>query len=1479
MTEYLNDFVQESEESITELNNALLDLERNPEDGETMDEVFRTAHTLKGNAGAMGFDDASDLAHALEDLLDAIRAGSLEITPELMDEVFEAVDVLDRMIDEVGEEGATRTDPTEQIEALRDLIEESTGLTKPLTAELERTVEGGRRPRRQHEVFHTRLSVLEGEDAGVVVDALNDAFDLLSTDPDEGAIREGDHDGIIDVAFGSVVDEAAIAAALEPVDAVEDAIITEVPPDVIDKALDESAERSSAETDDGADPDVDVDADDMAVDELLDEFTEYDDLDEAVERVDDVEGLENMGEAGAFDDIVEEDVTPSHEPDDETAETEAEQSRTTEATAAEDSQEVEDVEGTFNELQEEYDRVGLDQMEDELEGVSFGEYDEEDEVGFDELLGDDLEADEPAEADPEETEPAAAEPAEEEPAAPTIEQPDEAAIEAAVDDATAPSEPGRGVFVVRLAVADGEDVNNGPRVIEALRDAFDLLGTRPDEVTIDEGEYRGWFDAVFGSDVDKSQVESALAPVDEVADAIVLEVTDRMPDPATAEETAAEPADDEAAGDDELVAEEPDDPQEAFATLQDEYDQVGLDQMEDELEGVSFGEYDEQEEVGFDELLGDDLEADEPAEAEPTPSAPEIEDPDDGAIERAVNSAALPSDPGREVFVVRLAVVEEPDVNNGIRVIEALRDAFDLLGTVPTETDIGEGDYEGWFDAVFGSDVGESQVESALAPVDEVADAIVLEVTDRMPDPATAEETAAEPADDDAATAEPAAAEPADSEAAGDADVPVPEEPDDPQEAFATLQDEYDQVGLDQMEDELEGVSFGEYDEQEEVGFDELLGDDLEADEPAEAEADAGEAEGDAPATGTGDAGGEFDEAEAGGEFGEAEASDEFGEVEAGDEFGEVEAGDEFGEVEASDEFGEVEPGEGSFEEAEGELGGTAEGFDEGDVEVEEISVDDEADFADVDVDEVEAGEAEFGEVEADEADDEFGDVEVGSGSDFGDVEPMDPGTDVTRDLPDEAENPVNSIKGIGDSYASSLADAGIETVADLVTADPGELSGKTDISAGRIEEWNDRAPISASAVESAAEASAAEKEPAESQETAEPAEPTTERQMDEIQSVRVDVDRVDELLNLVEEMVTSRARLRRAVQDDAPMDVLEDELDELDVTTSQLQDQVMEMRLVPVETVTQRLPRVVRDIARDQGKRVRFEAEGEDVEVDRSILNEIGDALIHLVRNAIDHGIESPEKREAAGKDSEGTITLAASRSRDTVTLEIRDDGRGLDADDLRSKAVEEGILSETEAEQLSDADAYDLVFRSGFSTREEVTDVSGRGVGMDVVANTVDDLDGQVTVDSEPGGGTTVGMTLPVSVAISEVVFLKIGGEEYGVPIKVVDEISSMSVAETVRQNGSEAVVTDDGTEKELVRLHEALDTPEPERTRTGGMLVTIEDDVRSIAIQCDDVLAQQEVVVKPYEGLLSDIPGLSGAATLGEGAVINIIDVETL
>jgi len=376
-----------------------------------------------------------------------------------------------------------------------------------------------------------------------------------------------------------------------------------------------------------------------------------------------------------------------------------------------------------------------------------------------------------------------------------------------------------------------------------------------------------------------------------------------------------------------------------------------------------------------------------------------------------------------------------------------------------------------------------------------------------------------------------------------------------------------------------------------------------------------------------------------------------------------------------------------------------------------------------------------------------------------------------------------------------------------------------------------------------------------------------------EIQSVRVDVDQLDELHGLVEQLVTTRIKLRRGMEgSDRQVD---DELDELDKISASLQDTVMDMRLVPMKKIVGKFPRLVRDLAREQDKEIEFVVEGDDVELDRTILTEISDPLMHLLRNAVDHGIEPPEEREASGKDPEGTVTLSAERNRDQVIIEVRDDGGGIDRERVREKAVEKDVMSREEVDELTDAEVEDLVFHPGFSTNDEVTDVSGRGVGMDVVRDTVSRLDGSVSVSSVPGEGTTFTMTLPVTVAIVKVLFVESGGEEYGIPIKTVDEISRMKPVKTV---DGEEVITYDETVYPLVRLGDALNVPEETR-EDDGMLVRIRDTERQVAVHCDDVRGQEEVVVKPFEGILSGIPGLSGAAVLGEGDVVTILDVSTL
>jgi two-component system chemotaxis sensor kinase CheA len=377
-----------------------------------------------------------------------------------------------------------------------------------------------------------------------------------------------------------------------------------------------------------------------------------------------------------------------------------------------------------------------------------------------------------------------------------------------------------------------------------------------------------------------------------------------------------------------------------------------------------------------------------------------------------------------------------------------------------------------------------------------------------------------------------------------------------------------------------------------------------------------------------------------------------------------------------------------------------------------------------------------------------------------------------------------------------------------------------------------------------------------------------------EISSVRVGVDQLDDLHGLVEQLVTSRIKLRRAAAD-GDVGSANDTLGELDKITGSLQNTVMDMRLIPMRKVISKFPRLVRDLAREQKKEIDFEMEGENIELDRTILTEISDPLMHILRNAVDHGIESPEEREAAGKPREGTIELRASRERDHVTITVEDDGRGLDVDELREKAREKEVRTPAELDSMEDSEVYDLIFHPGFSTADEVTDVSGRGVGMDVVHSTVKQLDGSVNVESGNGEGTTVTLQLPVTVAIVKVLFVEVGDEEYGVPIKNIDEVSQLAGTKTI--NG-QPMIEHEGDIYPVVDLADELAVP-GETANGDGMLLRIRKSERRAALRCDAVRKQEEVVVKPLEGALSGIPGLSGTAVLGDGNVVPILDVVTL
>ncbi|MFC7132880.1 MULTISPECIES: chemotaxis protein CheA [Salinibaculum] len=398
-----------------------------------------------------------------------------------------------------------------------------------------------------------------------------------------------------------------------------------------------------------------------------------------------------------------------------------------------------------------------------------------------------------------------------------------------------------------------------------------------------------------------------------------------------------------------------------------------------------------------------------------------------------------------------------------------------------------------------------------------------------------------------------------------------------------------------------------------------------------------------------------------------------------------------------------------------------------------------------------------------------------------------------------------------------------------------------------------------------------------------------SDHSVDEIKSVRVDVDQLDDLHGLVEQLVTSRIKLRRAVEQE-DLDSAGETLNELDKITANLQNTVMDMRLIPLKKVVGKFPRMVRDLSRELGKEVDFDIEGEDIELDRTILTEISDPLMHIIRNSLDHGVEPPEERERKGKPRQGQVTLRASRERDHVIIQVEDDGAGLDVEAIEQQAIAQDVRSPEELETMDDSAIYDLVFHPGFSTVDEVTDTSGRGVGMDVVHDTVTQLDGSVDVESTPGEGTTVSLRLPVTMAIVKVLFVEVGDEEYGIPIKNVDEITR---TEDMKRVNDQQVIKHNDEIYPVIDLGEAFDVPGRAATDGSGedldlenveevddgMLVRIRESERQVALKCDSVNAQEEVVVKPLEGILSGTPGLSGTAVLGDGNIVHILDVVTL
>ena len=385
---------------------------------------------------------------------------------------------------------------------------------------------------------------------------------------------------------------------------------------------------------------------------------------------------------------------------------------------------------------------------------------------------------------------------------------------------------------------------------------------------------------------------------------------------------------------------------------------------------------------------------------------------------------------------------------------------------------------------------------------------------------------------------------------------------------------------------------------------------------------------------------------------------------------------------------------------------------------------------------------------------------------------------------------------------------------------------------------------------------------------------PSSNRQM---RSIRVDIERLDSLMNLVSELII----IKNTMEDIGGYDAesgMEESMEYLSRVTNELHDAVMKVRMIPVEMVFNRFPRVVRDLAKNTKKQIKLNIVGADTEVDRTIIDEIGDPLIHLIRNGIDHGIELPDERIKAGKDPDGIIDLVAYHDGNNVVIEVRDDGKGIDLDDIVKSAIKKGLVSEEKVSFLDTKGKIDLMFQPGFSTAQSVSDISGRGVGMDVVKTKVESLGGVVEVETKMGQGSRFIIRLPLTLSIIQALLVQVSQEIYAIPLSSVQEIIDIPVSDIKELKGQETIPYR-GALIPLVRLDEEFEIQLTNKNQKTITLVVIKKGEKQSALSIGNLIGQQEIVIKSLGKYLSDIKVISGATILGDGRVALILDINHL
>jgi two-component system, chemotaxis family, sensor kinase CheA len=374
--------------------------------------------------------------------------------------------------------------------------------------------------------------------------------------------------------------------------------------------------------------------------------------------------------------------------------------------------------------------------------------------------------------------------------------------------------------------------------------------------------------------------------------------------------------------------------------------------------------------------------------------------------------------------------------------------------------------------------------------------------------------------------------------------------------------------------------------------------------------------------------------------------------------------------------------------------------------------------------------------------------------------------------------------------------------------------------------------------------------------------------------TIRVNIERIDGLMNLFEEVIIDRSRLEDISHRYHDQEFRET-VENLARVTENMQSMLLAMRMVPIEQVFNRFPRMVRDLSKELHKKIALEIEGSDTELDRTVIDEIGDPLVHLIRNSLDHGIELPEKRKQAGKSEEGRITLKAYHSGNHVFIDIEDDGAGINREKVESKAIENGLISSESSKHLTDEEVYHLIFASGFSTADEISDISGRGVGLDVVKNKIESLGGSIVVKSEPGKGSKFSIQLPLTLSILSTLLVKVGEETFAVPLSSIIETVALGDKDVKYVHGQKVL----DFRGHIVPLVSLQDVYGASGESEGNSAVIIQKGDKQAGLLVDSFLGQREIVLKSLGNYLKNVFAISGATILGNGEVCLIVDPNAL